>query len=362
MIINRLHWLILLLIPLLFVLGACKAAENIVQDIPVLKLEENPVPLALSVLRLTMSSGAASGNYYSFGAALAKVVGDTSNYLVLDVQPSEGYIENIERLASEEAQLALAPNDMLFYAYHATDTWQEKPPLTTLAPLMTLYPEVCQLVVRANSPLTAVKNLKGKRVAIGEDGTAQHAGALHILEEYGLAEDDLELLPLGFAEAAQALQEKTIDAFFVTVGTPNKGMMDLFAAREIAILSLEEEKIEKLLEKYPFYTRYTLDENDYSFLTEPVNTVAIRVTLAATTALSEQAAYDLVKTIIENNYKIAVVNAKGMYIKAEEAVQGLPLKLHPGAQRYFAEIGAVKEAAEEAPPEDAEADTDVVIE
>jgi TRAP transporter TAXI family solute receptor len=348
---NRLIWLIFLLIPLVLALCACEK-EAVPEQKPVEDVKQ-PQPGA-AVLRLIMSTGATSGNYYPFGAALAQVVGEASNYLVLDVQPSVDATENLERLASGETQLALLPNDILSYAYYATGIWQDKPPVASMAPLMTLYPEICQVVVGANSGLTGVEDLKGKKVAIGEEGTALQASALKILEICELTGEDVELLPLSFADAAQALREKTIDALFVTVGTPNKGMMDLQADREIAILGLDDKVIDALLENSPFYTRYTLDENDYSFLTEPVNTVAIRVTLVAAASLSEQTAYDLVKAIIENRDKIAVAHAKGMFINAEDAVSGLPLDLHAGAQRYFVEIGALEGAEAEALPEDVE--------
>lgn len=332
-------WLIFLLLPLVVALSACKR-EPPEEHTPGEAIENIKTPPATPVLRLTMSTGVTTGYYYPFGAALAKAVDESSDYLVIDVQSSEDSAENIEHIASGEAHLALLPNDILSYAFFATDTCQDKQPVSNIAPLMTLYPEICQVVVGANSGILSVEELKGRRVAIGEDETAIQASALKILAEYGLTEENIEALHIGFAEAALAMQEKTIDAFFVTVGTPNKAMMDLQAEREITVLGLDEEIIVSLLEKYPFYTVYTMDENDYSFLTKPLNTVAVRATLVTSTSLSEQAAYDIVKTIIENSDKIAMTHAKGMYINAEEAVSGLPLELHPGARRYFEEIRA----------------------
>jgi TRAP transporter TAXI family solute receptor len=134
-------------------------------------------------------------------------------------------------------------------------------------------------------------------------------------------------------------------------------MMDLQADREITILGLDDDAIEALTGKYPFYTPYTLDENDYSFLAAPVNTVAVRATLVAADSLSQQAAYDIVKAIMENCDKIAVLHAKGMVISAKQAVCGLPLELHPGARRYFLEIGALKEAPSEDPEDIEQEDT-----
>ncbi|MCL1906287.1 MAG: TAXI family TRAP transporter solute-binding subunit, partial [Clostridiales bacterium] len=336
---------------LIFAFTACKDAVTVGQT---QELEEPYVPLAAvapsPVLRLTMSTGSVSGNYYSFGAALAKAVDEASVDLVIDVLESADAVENIGDLATGRSQLALIPGDILSHAFYATDTRQDKLPITNMAPLMTLYPEICQIVVSASSGLESVADLKERRVAIGEDGSSLRASAVKILEANGLTTEDIEVFPLGFTEAAQAMREKTIDAFFITAGTPNKAMMDLQADRDIVLLGLEEDTIAALTKKYPFYTRYTMDETDYSFLAEPVNTVAVKVTLVAAASLSGQAAYDTVKTIIENSDKIAVTHAKGMYIAAEDAVCGLPLPLHEGALRYFREIGALPVPQ----PEDAE--------
>lgn len=356
---NRLLWLMFLLILPVFAFSACNnnAPERLTQDVAA---TDKTDPLYPPVLYLRMSTGPTSGNYYPFGAALAKAVDESSNYLIIDVLASADTdsAESIGRLANDEAQLALVQNDILSYAYYATDTWQDKPPVTNMAPLMTLYPEICQVVVGANSGLTSLEDLKGRRVAIGEEGTALQASALKILAEYGLGEENIEAMYLDFSEAAQAMRDKTIDAFFVIVGTPNKAMMDLQAEREITVLSLDENVIASLIGKYPFYTTYTMKESDYSFLTQPVNTVALRITLVAASSLSEQAAYDIVKTILKNSDKIAATHAKGMYVNADNATRGLPLELHPGALRYFKEIGILTDPAPQDIPDDEQIESD----
>jgi TRAP transporter TAXI family solute receptor len=341
---KRLPLLILLLIPL--ALAICACGNSAPSDLLV-EIEPDDIPLALSVLHLTMCTGADYGNYYPFGAVLARVVNDASSYLEIDVHAGGDFAENMERLATGKAQLALVQNDMLSDAFYAAGAWQDKPPVTDITPLMTLYPEICQLVAGGTAGINSVGDLKGRRVAIGEEGTALRGSALRILKEYGLSEEDIEAWPVGFDEAAQAMREKTLDAFFLTAGTPNKGMMDLRADREIVIIGLEAGKIAALMEKYPFYTPYTLSEGDYSFLTEPLETLAVRATLAAASSLSEQAAYDIVKAIIENSDKVALAHTKGMYVSAQEAVRGLPLELHAGARRYFTEIKAQTETAAE---------------
>lgn len=331
--------LLTLILALICSLAACKSKPP--EEPPAGAPEAAALAEPANLQRLTLATGATSGNYYPFGNVLAQVVDDATGYIKLEVSATTASAENIALLASGEAQLAIVQNDVLNYAFHGINIWAGKPSVTTTRTLMTLYPEVCQLVVAADSGIESVAGLVGKRVAIGEPDSALAVGARQILAACNVAAEDVQIQNIGFGAAAEAMKGRTIDAFFVTVGTPNKGIMDLQAERDIRIISLDEAVIDSLIEKYPFYTKATLDENDYSFLAEPVNTVAVRSTLATTSSLDEQTAYDIVKAIIEGQDKIAIAHAKGSFINAEAAVSGLGVELHPGARRYFQEIGVL---------------------
>lgn len=337
---NKLRLILLLLLTLLCCLSACKSAEPAQQPLDAEVNETSPADPD-GLVRLNLATGATSGNYYPFGSALSQVVDDATGYIRLDVNATTASAENIELLSSGAAQLAIVQNDILNYAFHGVNMWEGKTPVTNVNALMTLYPEICQLIVAADSGIESVADLADKRVAVGEEGSAVSVDALQIFAAAELNMEDIDMRYIGFAAAAEAMKAKTIDAFFVTVGTPNKGVMDLQAECNIRIINLDDALIEALLEKFPFYTRVTLNENDYSFLTEPVGTVAVRATLAAVAALDEQVAYDIVKAIIENKDKLAVAHAKGLFIDAAAAVSGLSVELHPGARRYFKEIGVL---------------------
>ncbi|MCL2495890.1 MAG: TAXI family TRAP transporter solute-binding subunit [Clostridiales bacterium] len=331
--------LLLLMLAALCCLSACrrtvpeKQAPDAAIETPVTKLGDS--------LRLTMATGATSGNYYPFGSVLSHIIEDASDYIEIDIIATSASVENIEKLAAGEVQLAIAQNDVAYYAFNGIAIWQDKPPADNLTSLMSLYPEICQLIVHADSHIESVADLSGKRVALGEEGSAVHMAALQILEANGLSPEDMDTRYMSFSAATEAIKERIIDAFYFTVGTPNKGVMDLQAACDIHIVGLEEDVIEELMRKYSFYTKATLSSNDYSFLSYTVDTVAVQATLIADFSLGEQAAYDIVKAIIEGRDKLAVAHAKGSFISAESAVSGLGVKLHPGARRYYREIGAL---------------------
>jgi len=335
----RLILFLLLMLALICCLSACVRIEK--PDSPPVPPPETPDAEPVDPLQLTMATGATSGNYYPFGNVLSQIIEDASDYIKIDIMATTASVENIEKLAAGEVLLAIAQNDVAYYAFNGAGIWQNSPAVSTLTSLMSLYPEICQLVVYADSHIESVADLSGKRVAMGDEGSAVHMTALQILEAYHLSPEDIEPQYMSFSAAAEAMKERTIDAFFVTIGTPNRGIMDLQAACDINIIGLDEEAIEELMGNFPFYTKVTLSENDYSFLTEPVDTVAVQATLVADFSLSRQAAYDIVKAIIEGRDKLAVAHAKGSFVSAESAVSGLGVRLHPGAQRYFREIGVL---------------------
>jgi TRAP transporter TAXI family solute receptor len=287
-----------------------------------------------------MATGATSGIYYPYGGTLALAIGAASGYIKITVNSTGASVENVLQIAGGLAQLAIVQNDVLDYAYNGANIWTAAP-VKSLATLMSLYPEACQLIVAADSDISGVADLAGKRIAIGDSGSAVEANALQILGAYGLTADDLDVQHLGLSASIDAMKEQQLDGFFTTSGTTNTAVLDLATAHDIRLIGLDDGKINEIVEKYPFYTKTAISEKDYGFLSEPINTVAVQATLIASADLDEQVAYDIVKGIIESKESIMVVHAKGAFIDPEYAVQAVSVDFHPGAKRYFQEIGVL---------------------
>jgi TRAP transporter TAXI family solute receptor len=285
-----------------------------------------------------MATGATSGTYYPYGGTLALAIGAATNgYIRISVNSTGASAENMQQIASGLANLAIVQNDILSYAYNGSNIWSTEP-VKDIATLMSLYPEVCQLIVAADSGITTVADLKDKRISTGDTGSGVEANAIQILGVYGLTVDDLVVEHLGFSASAEAIKDKSIDGFFVTSGIPNTAVIDLCTSRDIRVIGLNDGKIDELIANYPFYTKVTLSEKEYGFIPEPINTVAVQATLIARADLDDQVAYDIVKSIIESKESIMVAHSKGVYIDPDYAVQAVSVDFHPGAKRYFKEI------------------------
>ena len=290
--------------------------------------------------RLIMATGGVAGTYYPFGGVLSSVINANTD-LHVTVNASGASADNIQQIGAGDAHLALAQNDVMYYAFHGVSIWADSEPVTNLATLMSLYPETVQIVVDAGSGIYSVEDLAGRRVSVGDVGSGVNANATQVLAAHGLTMADINEFNLGFGASADAMRDGGLDAFFVTSAAPNTAVMDLALARDLRILSISDDRAAALMADYPFYVRVTLTSSDYEWLPAPVHTLAVQATLITSTDMDEQMAYDIVRVLIENQPDILAGHARGADISAHNAVQSVSVPFHPGAQRFFEEIGVL---------------------
>ena len=290
-------------------------------------------------VRLNMATGGTGGTYYPLGGAMAVVI-NNNTAIEMTSMSSGASADNIRQIGRGDADVAIVQNDVMSYAFNGTGTWVDSETINNMGTLMSLYPETVQIIVLANSDIHSVEDLRGKRVSIGDVGSGVEANATQVLAAYGLTRDDIRVENLAFNPSADLMRDMNLDAFFVTAATPNTAVMELSTSRELRLLNLSDGAMTQLQRDYPFYVRVTVTSDDYSFLSEPVQTLAVQATLIASTdTVSEQAGYDIVKALIENAADIG--HARGAYINAENAVKSISVDFHPGARLYFQEIGVL---------------------
>ena len=183
---------------------------------------------------------------------------------------------------------------------------------------------------------------KGKRVSVGDAGSGVEFNARQILEAYGISFDDIEVNNLGFGDSSDALKDGKIDAFFCTAGAPTTAIVELATTNSINLLEIDDEHAAALAEAHPFYTTYPIPGGSYKGVDEDVQTVAIKATLICSPKLSEETVYNLTKALFDNQSEIAAAHAKGEELSLEYAVSGISVPFHPGAEKYFKEVGAIK--------------------
>lgn len=288
---------------------------------------------------LILATGGTTGTYYPFGGAMAQIFNTKIENMNVTAQSTGASVENCKLLGKNEAELAILQNDMLDYAYNGAEAFADNK-IPNLRGIAKLYPEIVQIV--AVDGINSIKDLKGKKVSVGAPGSGVEANARQILEAANLTYDDMTVSYLSFAESADAYKDKHIDAFFVTSGIPNASIQDIAAMNPVSLVSLTDEAISSLIDKYPFFVEYTIPANTYNGQKNDVKTVAVLACLATNSEAAEDVIYNITKALFENQPELAAAHAKGAEIKLEEAINGMSVPLHPGAEKYYKEKGILK--------------------
>lgn len=199
------------------------------------------------------------------------------------------------------------------------------------------YAEVCQIV--SKSSITSIEDLRGKRVSVGDIGSGCEFNARQILDVYGMSFDDIQVNNLSFGDSATALKDDKIDAFFCVAGAPTTAVVELATSNAINVLEIDDEHAEKLIADYPFYTKFNVPGGAYKGVDSDVQTVAVVATYIVSNDLDEKIVYEMTKALFENADEIAAAHPKGAELNPEYSVSGISIPMHPGALKYYKEIG-----------------------
>ncbi len=290
---------------------------------------------------ITAGTGGTTGTYYAFTTAVGQIL-NTDAY-TFNVISTGGSQANIEMIADGEAQFAIVQNDVMNYAYEGTNGFAA--PIQDFSAVACIYAEVCQLVATKSSGIKSLADLKGKTVAVGDVGSGVYYNATQILEAAGLDIDtDIKKVTASFGDSAQQLKDGSIDAAFITAGAPTTAITDLATTTDVVLVDLGKDVIDSLIEKYSFYEKFeaTADNTKYDFVTETTSTVAIKATFIVDNDMSDDQVYEITKNLWEKQADIAVAHAKGNEMVKENAVAAVgKVPVHPGAARYYQEIGVM---------------------
>ena len=328
---------VLLAALMLFTLAACGGNGD---DTNTTNGDANEAPKTELIKNIVTGTGGNQGTYYAFTTAVGQIL-STDDYKFV-VQSTGGSQANIEMIEDGDAQFAIVQNDVMNYAYEGTNGFVS--PVTCFSAIGCVYAEVCQVIATKSSGIKTIADLKGKNVAVGDAGSGVYYNATQILAAAGLDIDkDINKTAASFGDAATLLKDGAIDAAFITAGAPTPAVSDLATSTEIVAVDLGEDVIAKLMNDYPFYAKHEYTSADYGFIgDEKSTTVAIMATFIVTNDMSEEQAYEITKNLWESQEDIAVAHAKGKEMSKDTAAAAIGnVPLHPGAEKYYKEIGVI---------------------
>ncbi len=295
--------------------------------------------LPASAQQLSIATGGTGGVYYPIGGGFAEMINNHIDGAQATAEVTGASVENMGLIMRGDADLALVLADTAYQAYTGTGDFEGRQIENTRA-LASVYPNAVQLVTLTESDIHSIADLAGKRVSVGAPGSGTELNARALLEANGVSYSDFPPQRLNFNETADAIRDGDIDAGFWSVGPPTSSILNLAATRDIRLIGLSDEEIANAQEVEAVFAPYELAAGMYDGMDEAVQTIGIPNVLVVNADMDEELAYQLTQLLFENTDELIAVHPAANDTTIEFTMSSTPVPLHPGALRYFEEVGA----------------------
>lgn len=285
---------------------------------------------------VTIGAAPLGGTYYPAALAIAEIINKHVPQMEARVEITGGTMENPALMQQGELQFGLANADVAYFAHQGQPPFNS--PLTKICALFSgLAPGVVQYVVLEESGITSIKELVGKRVAVGPQGNSSGLLFAKILDFYGIKPADVTRSFVSFADGINELLDGHVDMAIVQAGLPAPGLQEAFAgSRAIRILSFPLEERDAFLALHPYYLPVTITQNEYPKLPGDVVTLATQNMVLAHADLSDATVHAVAKAIFEHLPELYAAHPSLRSVTLENASRAA-IPFHPGAERYFQE-------------------------
>ena len=286
---------------------------------------------AMAQTQLSIATGGTGGVYYPMGGGLAEVINNKIE--------GGASVENMGLVATGDADLAIGLADTVRQA-HTGEGRFEGQALPMIHGVASLYANMVQIVTLADSGITSIDDLKGKRVSVGAPGSGTEVNAAEILNANGITYDDFDAQRLNFNETADALANGDIDAGFWSVGAPTSSILNLATTQSIAMIEMTDAQLEAAAAASPTFAITALAGGTYEGVDADVKVIGVPNVLVASAETDEETIYQITKAMFENIADLRAVHPAANQTTVEFTLNATPIPLHPGALRYYEEIGA----------------------
>jgi TRAP transporter TAXI family solute receptor len=297
------------------------------------------------ITRLSIATGNTGGVYYPYGGGLAKVISDSVPRVEVTAEVTAASVDNLKLIQLGKVDIAFALADTLDDAIHGRGPF-EKTGEVEARTLAVLYPNYTHLVTIEGNGIERMADLKGKVVSTGAPGSGTEVIALRMLRAAGIDPDsDIRRQALTVNASVDAVKDDKIDAFFWSGGLPTASVLDLASTSGItARLIPNDEVIPALQSAYgpSLYQRLVIPKGAYPGQDLEVAVVGVENALVVDAAMDEELAYDLTKTLFDKRSELASIHPEARHLAPARAVLGSPAPFHPGAIRYYQELGVWK--------------------
>ena len=292
---------------------------------------------------VTIGTGGVTGVYYPTGGSICRLVnkGRKEHGIRCSVESTAGSTYNLATIATGELDMGVAQSDWQYHAYHGTSKFEKQGPNKDLRAVFSVHPEPFTIIARADSGIKHFKDLKGKRVNIGNPGSGQRGTMEVVMKVYGWTKKSFKLASeLKSAEQSQALCDNKIDAIVFTVGHPSGSIKEATTTCDSVLVPVTGKKIDKLVKDNDYYRTATIPGGMYRGTPNDVQTFGVGATFVTSAKVSEHVIYNVVKAVFENFDQFKKLHPAFKVLKKKEMIKdGLSAPLHRGAVKYYKEAG-----------------------
>ena len=291
---------------------------------------------------MTFGTADTGGSMYPAGAAVSQVWTNNVQGVKCNTQTSTGSFQNCQDVSTGEVDVAVATSDVVLNAYNGTGKFADIGKLDNLRVIGAVYTSMLSGVALKSSGLTYIHDLLGKRVAVGPAASATENATLAAFDVMGIDSSNTSLENLGLGDGADSVGDGILDAAFGFAGLPIGGQLNLAATKEIQVLDMTQEEIDKVLAGNAAYIQTKIPAGTYTGQDNDANTFGVKCLIIVTADMDADLVYDLCKAMNEHTEEMAAGNAllKDMTDPSFLCTQ-MPIPLHDGAQKYYSEQGLI---------------------
>ena len=303
-------------------------------------------------------SGSAGGNYFPMAGLLANAISNPPGSrpcdqggscgvpgLIAIAQSSNGSSANVQAIQNGTAETGLAQSDVVHWAYTGTGSFDGREPMNGLRLIATLFPEHVHVALAKESKIASFQDLKGKKISIGPANSGAQIGALLLLETAGMQRDaDYVSEEFNISLSAELLADGDIDAFVTVVGAPSSGIAQMASTVGVKLLAVPDPIRNDIVSAAPFYFLSPIPANAYQGVEAETPTVAVAAQWVVSSAMPDDLVYGMTKALWNETTRrlLDLGHVKGKEVQLDSALEARGAPLHPGAERFYKEIGRLQ--------------------
>ena len=289
---------------------------------------------------VSIGTAKATGSWYPLGAALSTVVSKHAAGVTAKVESTKGGMANVHLLAKKQVDVAFVPPWAIADARKGAGDYKGKKGFPVkVSGWLGFAPNYLTVMVPADSAIKSVNDLRGKRVNMGAPGTFNRPILRMVLNEQGIAVKDVKAFDIALGPAVNRLKNRQLDVVWWWAATPASAFTDASVSLNTRLIGLSPASVKQLTDKYSWFSAGSIPAGTYKGTAQATPTVFTKISAAILSSVPDEVAYKMTKAVFENLKELGAIHPVFKKLSKANVLEGLSIPIHPGAEKYFREVG-----------------------